>query len=54
MASEDQTAENHQLSLFLANQNSITTHFNTELHQISGCAPLYVASLPYQACPCRG
>lgn len=36
MASEDQTAENHQLSLFLANQNAITTAFKTELHQIGG------------------
>lgn len=38
MASEDQTAENHQLSLFLANQNAITTAFKTELHQIGGYA----------------
>jgi len=36
MANDDQTQENHNLYLFLAHQNSITTNLKTEIQQIAG------------------
>ena len=36
MANDDQTQENHNLYLFLAHQNSITTNLKTEVQQIAG------------------